>query len=54
MMRILENRYKGTEKLFKELIAESFPNLERGVQIHRCKDIPKRLSTKGINEGVYN
>lgn len=53
MMGILENKYKGTD-LFKELIAESFPNLERGVQIHRCKDIPKRLSTTGINEGVYN
>lgn len=28
-MGILENRYKGTKRLFKEIIAESFLNLER-------------------------
>ena len=43
-----EEREKRAESLFKEIIAENFPNMgkELGIQIHEVNRTPNYLNTK--------
>ena len=41
-----EEKHKGTESIFKEIIAENLPNLgrEMDIQIHEAQRTPNRLN----------
>ena len=43
-----EKKEKGTESVFKAIMAENFPNLgrERNVQIHEAQRIPNKSNPK--------
>lgn len=43
-----EEREKGADRLFKKLIAENFPNLqkERNIQVHEAKRTPDYFNAK--------
>ena len=43
-----EEREKGAERLFKELIAENFPNLQKelNIQVHEAKRTPNYFNAK--------
>ena len=45
-----EEKRKGKERLFKEIMDENFPNLgkEIGIQIHDAQRIPNRLNPKKV------
>ena len=48
-----EEREKGAERLFKEIIAENFPNLGKDldIQVHEAKRIPNYLNAKRPSPG---
>ena len=50
-----EEREKGTKKLFKEIIAENFPNLgkELGIQVHEANRIPNYHNTNRPSPRYY-
>lgn len=46
-----EDREKGAERLFKEIIAENFPNLgkDRDIQVQEAQRTASRINPKKIN-----
>ena len=55
-MGIPEREERGTESLFKEILAENFPKLERkmGIQIFEGHDPKQVVLEKGYPETRYN
>ena len=55
-MEIPEGEEKRTEGLFKEIIAENFPNFERDMdfQIHEAQRTPNSWTRKGLKHTVIN
>ena len=53
IIRVLEGeeREKGPEKVFEEIIAENFPNLEKEIVngVQETQRIPSRINTGGIH-----
>lgn len=49
----IEEREKGAESLYKDIIAENFPNLEKkiGVPFYEVKRTPNCLNTKRSSPG---
>ena len=45
-----EEREKGPEKIFEEIIAENFPNIEKETvnQVQEAQEIPGRIITRHI------
>ena len=43
-----EEREKGTEKIFQEIIAENFPNMgkETLIQVQEAKQVPNRINPR--------
>ena len=55
-MEIPEGEEKRTESLFKEIIAENFPNFGRDMdfQIHEAQRTPNSWTRKGLKNIVIN
>ena len=51
-----EDREKGAENLFEEIIAENFPNLERGtdIQIQEAQKVPNKMNPKRFTPRYCN
>ena len=41
-----EEKKKGSEKIFKEIIVENFPNIEGNSQVQEAQRVPYRINTK--------
>ena len=46
-----EDRDKGTEKIFEEIIAENFPNVGKEIvnQVQEAQRVPGRINPKGTH-----
>ena len=50
-----EEKKKGYEKIFKEIIVENFPNVEKEIvnQVQEAQRIPYRITQEEIHQDTY-
>ena len=50
-----EEKKKGTEKIFEEIIVENFPNMgkEIGNQVQETQRVPYRINPRGNTQDAY-